>query len=572
MSGYGSMSILSTTRRRNANILNKTADQSIPAIHLWRKLQSLAKYPQDTLVAEIQRLALFVPGSLIKELEPKRHAPIDRLPDDILSNIFLLGLREAHADDWAFEKPQRYQGLISLVCHRWRAVMEGTPLAWINITVLDRQPFTITKRFLRLSRTCLINIAINWREFLPEDQRVPLKAYNVNEMDHLFGLLWPEAHRWRNLSVAVEDYSLIRYVIQGLQWVSAPNLRMLWLSRHDVEEQEEDLVPPEEATKYKLFQSTTGAPRLRDVTLWGAHIDWSSPFLSSNLRKLALCFHYVDVRPEPQRFLEILSSSSETLEELTLESSGPIFDSADWALCVPSKIELPNLHMLKIAFVSANYARRMLDIIVARNVKELTLDFEDWEMHEHEWNAFIKKLCTGDISSKEPMFPALTSLGLLSLPAEPIHLGTLLYYHPKITSLVINFSYVDGDLLDRLGVPIPKIGVPISLLPEWAITLRSQVSQYHVKSRTGDEGAMRKLWLCPELRKLKVYGVGGEQLRLLVAGRKEGGIPLREVWYADTCTLKMSDRAWLKANLEVFEEFEDDEDEIEEIDEDDEGD
>lgn len=572
MSGYGSISILSTTRRRNANVLDKTADQSIPAIHLWRKLQSLAKYPQDTLVAEIQRLALFVPESLIKELEPKRHAPVDRLPDDILSHIFLLGLREAHADDWAFEKPQRYQGLISLVCHRWRAVMEGTPLAWINITVLDRQPFTITKRFLRLSRTCLINIAINWREFLPEDQRVPLKAYNVNEMDHLFGLLWPEAHRWRNLSVAVEDYSLIRYVIQGLQWVAAPNLRMLWLSRHDVEEQEEDLVPPEEATKYRLFQSTTGAPRLRDVTLWGAHIDWSSPFLSSNLRKLALCFHYVDVRPEPRRFLEILSSSSETLEELTLESSGPIFDSADWALCVSSKIELPNLHMLKIAFVSANYARRMLDILVARNVKELTLDFEDWEMHEHEWNAFIKKLCTGDISSKEPMFPALTSLGLLSLPAEPIHLGTLLYYHPKITSLVINFSYVDSDLLDRLGVPIPKIGVPISLLPEWAITLRSQVSQYHVKSRTGDQSAMRKLWLCPELRKLKVYGVTGEQLRLLVAGRKEGGIPLKEVWYADTCTLKMSDRAWLKANLEVFEEFEDDEDEIEEIDEDDDGD
>jgi hypothetical protein len=152
MSGYGSISISSIARRRNSNIFNKIANQSIPAIHLWFKLQSLAKYSQDTLVAEIQRLALFAPGSLKKELEPKLHAPINRLPDDILSDIFLLGLRDAHADDEAFEKPQRYQGLISLVCRRWKAVIEGTPLAWANITVLDRQPFTTTKAILEALR------------------------------------------------------------------------------------------------------------------------------------------------------------------------------------------------------------------------------------------------------------------------------------------------------------------------------------------------------------------------------------------------------------------------------------
>ncbi len=562
-------------RRHNSNIFNKIANHSIPAIHLWRKLQSLAKYSQDTLAAEVQRLALFAPESLKKELEPKLSAPIDRLPDDILSDIFLLGLRDAHADDDNFEKPQRYQGLISLVCHRWKVVIEGTPLAWANITVLDRQPFTITTRFLRLSGTCLINIAIDWSGFPLKGKGGTLNDYTVDEMCRLFSLLWPEVHRWRSLSVAAGDYSLILVAVQRLQWVAVPNLRMIWLSHHD-EEPEEDLAPPGGATSYQLFQSPTGAPLLRDVTLWGVHIDWSSPFLSSNLRKLALCYHHDKVRPEPRRFFEILSSCSETLEELTLENSGPTCNSVDWELFVSSKIELPNLHTLKVAFGSAEYTRRMFSIIVARSVQELTLDFDDLETHALEWNAFIKQLCTGGISSQGPMFPALTSLGLLSLPAELIHLGTLLYYHPQITSLTINFNYVDEDLLDTLEFPIPKIkGLP-GLLPGWATTLRSQVAQYQdsawTMDQTVDESARRKVWVCPELRKLIVYGVCGEQLLSLVDGRKEGGVPLKEVWYADTCILKMSDRAWLKANLEVFEEFEDDEDEELEDDEDDEDD
>jgi len=573
MSGYGSISISSITRRRNSNIFNKIANQSIPAAHLWVKLQSLATYSQDTLVAEIQRLALFAPLSLKKELEPKLHAPINQLPDDVLSDIFLLGLRDAHADDEAFERPQRYQGLISLVCHRWKAVIEGTSLAWANITVLDRQPFTTTQRFLRLSGTCLINIAVHWNRFPLDDDGDILDVYSVDEMGVLFSLLWSETYRWRSIYVAVEDYSLIQYVIRRFQWVAAPNLRVLWLSHHDDEEPGELLAPPEMAAKYKLFQTYPGAPLLRDVTLWGVHIDWSSPFLSSNLRKLALCYHYSDVRPMPRRFFEILSSCSEALEELTLENSGPTFVGDDWD---PSTIELPNLHALKVAFVPAAYVRSLLDIIVARNVKELTLDFEDLGDHEHEWNAFIRQLCTRGISPKETMFPALTSLSLLSLPAEPFHLGTLLYYHPKITSLTINFNFVDSELLDALAVPLPKIRAPPSSLPEWAITLRSQVAELQHKFNTRpqivDESVRYKMWVCPELRKLKVYGISGEELRPLVAGRKEGGVPLKEVWYADTCALKMSDRAWLKANLEVFEEFEDDEDDELEDDEDDEDD
>jgi len=537
-----------------------------PTIDLWRRLQTLAKYPQDTLVAEIQRLALFAPESLKKELEPNPHAHIDRLPDDILSDIFLV-LLDAHAGDEYFEKPEGYQGLISLVCHRWKAVIESTPLAWATITVSDRQPFPITKRFLRLSGNRLINIAVPWVSSPLEDEHATLNAYDVNEMSCLFGLLWPEAHRWRNLSVVVEDYSLIHYVVQGLRSVAAPNLRILWLGNSDENAQG---LTPEIVAKYKLFQSPPGAPLLRDVALWRVHVDWSSLILSSHLRKLTLYRHDVNVRPDPRKFFEILSSCSKTLRELTLDSSGPIL-GVDY---VSSKIKLPNLRVLKIAFLSVATARRMFGIIVARNVKKLTLEFETRHPPVWELNEFIKEICTGGISSKEEMFPALTSLRLLSLAAQARQLGALLLSHPRITTLVIDFENIDIKLLDMLGTAIPKIGVPLRALSKWETTL----DQAYYESRAGDQTVDGNVWLCPELRKLKVYGVSGGQLRLLVARRKKGGVPLKEVWYADTCTMTMSDRAWLKANLEVLGEFEDHEGEENEDgeggedDEDDEGD
>ena len=198
-----------------------------------------------------------------EELEPRLVAPINRLPVEILSTIFLLGLRDYHADDKDSKRPQRYQGLISLVCHRWKTIIEATPIAWARITVLDGQPFQITKRFLRLSRTCLINVFIVWRETAIYYDG----AHSIDEMNKLFALLLPEAHRWRSLHVTIVYHELSSYVMQRLQWVSAPNLGVLGLREGCCRG------PAQFATKYKLFQSSPGAPVLRDITLWGFHVD-----------------------------------------------------------------------------------------------------------------------------------------------------------------------------------------------------------------------------------------------------------------------------------------------------------
>ena len=427
-----------------------------------------------------------------------------------------------------------------------------------HITVLDRQPFTNTKRFLKFSRNCLINITIEWSGSLPYGA----KAYNIDEMDHLFTLLLPEAHRWRSLYVAVVDYSLMFRVLQRLQLAAAPNLSLLSLCSYPTRRADEVFTPLEFWTKHKLFQSSVGAPVLRDVELWGVHVDWSSPFLSSNLRKLNLSAHALDVRPAPQRFFDILAACSETLEEFWLLDSGPaLMRNEDWGAYVSHKIELPNLHTLTVAFVPPKHAQGIFDLIVARNVTDLMLNFEVWDTAA-EWNGLIKQLCTGGINSTGPMFPALTSLRLASFPAEPIHVGTLLFYCPTITYLVIDFSHACDRLLDTLGNPIHNSAVPPSMLPGWATSFHSSVTQYQgkpmIEDQMMDESVRRAVWVCPKLRKLKVYGIDGKQLRLLISRRQEGGVPLKEVRYAHTCSIKVPDRAWLKANLDVFEKFTDD--------------
>jgi hypothetical protein len=57
--------------------------------------------------------------------------------------------------------------------------------------------------------------------------------------------------------------------------------------------------------------------------------------------------------------------------------------------------------------------------------------------------------------------------------------------------------------------------------------------------------------------------VKGDELRKVVQGRLEAGIPLDELYYDDSCVIKKKDMRWLSANLTVFEEFADAENEQE---------
>jgi len=147
---------------------------------------------------EIQRLARFTPEA-VKELEPERTPPIDRLQNGILNSISCVGVQDDCVDATHARRPQSHQGRTSLVCRLCKFIMAHTPLAWPNNSVLDCQPFTPTERFLRLSRTCLVE----WGAY----SDVPLdgdRVYTLGETGALLSLL-PEARsRWQRLALQTE--------------------------------------------------------------------------------------------------------------------------------------------------------------------------------------------------------------------------------------------------------------------------------------------------------------------------------------------------------------------------------
>jgi len=72
--------------------------------------------------------------------------------------------------------------------------MDHTPFAYTNINVLDRHPFTPPERFLRLSRTYLVGITIEWGAY----PYAPLDgdgADSPGEMEALFSPL-PSRGPW----------------------------------------------------------------------------------------------------------------------------------------------------------------------------------------------------------------------------------------------------------------------------------------------------------------------------------------------------------------------------------------
>lgn len=129
-------------------------------------------------------------------------------------------------------------------------------------------------------------------------------------------------------------------------------------------------------------------PSLKHLLLRGVHVDWdalghslstsSSSSSESGLTSLDLAWHSHDVRPSPEQFHQILSSSS-GLRSLVLSGSGPTVPPEDSA---PSTVahrgyapaHLPHLRNITVGYRTAAEGRVALELIDAPNVKELSLE------------------------------------------------------------------------------------------------------------------------------------------------------------------------------------------------------
>ena len=82
--------------------------------------------------------------------------------------------------------------------------MVPTPFTYTDISVSDRQPFTLTQQFLRFSRTYLVGLTIEWGTY-PYATLDGDGADSPGEMEALFSPLLPEAHGWRGPALTVRN-------------------------------------------------------------------------------------------------------------------------------------------------------------------------------------------------------------------------------------------------------------------------------------------------------------------------------------------------------------------------------
>ncbi|KAG8779577.1 hypothetical protein FRC15_010059 [Serendipita sp. 397] len=528
--------------------------------HLSHKLQHLASLDPFLLFSEVKRLAKLPSFNLKREIEAEPRAIINRLPPELLADIFLICQQLEGNDEYTAPTSQL---VMASVCRSWRELALSTNLLWRTITISDYLTYEQSRLWLQRSGTALLRITMQWIE---EESDLEGPRWTTESWHNVFQFLKPEIHRVKSFLLAVDDYAIMYEALKCLEIASAPELKRLELCHHD---EKTDIFS--EDGKYRehvrLFTGEDGIqppPSLSYARMWGVHVDWSSSMFS-NLQGLVLAYHSEDVLPSTVDFFGMLSMSAERLKELTIEASGPKGDSIEgWP---PESITYPQLQTLKLAFLSPIQVQNGLLITDAPNLEKLHLDM-DADSFDEDWNRIIEILCTGGYLSTtsprfnnrkrgQPLFPKIRSLVISSLPVDSLQAMLLFYFHPGIEEVTMNFNYLDEEYIAALMSPMDFLS-PATRIPKWV----PQSTRDIIKRAKETD---LPIILLPKLKVLRTYDLDGGDIRSFVEARINAGVPLRAVYFSDGSRVKRADRVWLEANLESFEEFEDtDDEEVEE--------
>lgn len=208
--------------------------------------------------------------------------PIDTLPVEILAAVLTLTLPPIYYA----QAPQR--GTLALVCRRWGAVIESTPLFWSKISSQDS--LTQVEKALAKSKDCPIDLYSDWPYFDAGE------SFNPRHRDCFLELVNRQIERWRRVTLDVRSDDTF-----PLSVTPAPLLESLKVSLGST------VVEAETPVKITMFDSTS-TPRLREfytdnvgmvgwrktfpptlAELTIKHVDYKAPSLSELLTILISC-------------------------------------------------------------------------------------------------------------------------------------------------------------------------------------------------------------------------------------------------------------------------------------------
>ncbi|KDQ62425.1 hypothetical protein JAAARDRAFT_30333 [Jaapia argillacea MUCL 33604] len=510
--------------------------------------------------------------------------PINQLPAELLSHIFMVGTLDAaeevleeedmsEEDDMSDDDEEEegegeapeFQVLVSHVCKHWREVALQTPALWTTIDFAEGAPFEKSATWVERSKGCALDIGI---DCCPDDddgeqeddededdedededdgevgpsEKPP--SFTLQHLTAAMIIVEPHIARWKSFQIGADTYEYIYLALTRLsKCPPAPLLELLQFHIYDDWDDVSVFAPANLRDPFHLiFQGE--APKLTQISLWGVHISWSQSHFLSGLTELEMAYHTEDVRPSFTEFTQILRNST-SLETLALSASGPAGSPEDWYsednMLPFETIEIPTLKNLVLAYFDPKYASGLMNTFYPPNLESLTLDFD-----EHDWTDFVNQLSTPRPGKTKSLFSTLTHLKISALACNSAAVNTMYTSLVNLKSINLNFDHMDEHFFQKLAQP-----VAVNLAEPNAIIIVQE-------SMAGPKTPM----FLPNLEAITTSGIGGPDMKAFVEVRKRAGVPLKTVFMNQDDDVEEAEEAFFREQLESFEFFEGSEDEL----------
>jgi hypothetical protein len=329
----------------------------------------------DTQMADLMTRRQTLKAQL--EQEVRLQSPVIRLPSELLSSIFIMGVLGMGDGDpiivstlmlvWYVTETMALQ----LTCadlgfsRYWAEVALNTPVLWAKITVSPHDPLEKARRRLERSKSCPLDITVNFAPRL--DYPFSVSEQVMQAMDLFRPALW----RTKTFSLSVPNRSQVHAAL--LQWKDdAPLLEALSVHIYHSIQEDHRATPTA-----PFFIGST--PRLRSCSFTSFNFGWDLRLLT-RLRVLKLGGYFNGSTPSPSTIIGALRQCPD-LEEIALRNiadvdaypCGPSPDSEIASSLAGRIIQLPRLTKASFYCIGNALALQIISHIAFPKLEHLEL-------------------------------------------------------------------------------------------------------------------------------------------------------------------------------------------------------